>query len=282
MDVRDKALSKWITIGIPTRNRKDVLDNTLKALHKLGLSFLPIIIVDDCSTGPVFSQEIADYFPYLKCVRNDSQKWVIYSLNLIAQLATTPYIINLDDDSYFKEKPDLYSAIEHMESRPNVIALCLGYPDIEGHRIFPIRGFVAHRSMVNRESFLKLGGYSSIFTFYGEEKDFCMRAWGHGYETHYFPKIIIDHLGVAGMDRNRHYRLFKYDLLCEFLNCPFIAVPFVITYKFFCVFIASPIYWIARFRGLLAGIGISFRYLNQRTPLTMRQFLAYLSKTKHA
>jgi len=100
-----------VTITITTKNRPDDLKYTLGRLIELGLSSIPILIIDDGSDEPIPVDLLGSRFKSARLLRNESSRGLIVNRNSLVNLAKTDYVISLDDDSCFSDSPDLQSAI---------------------------------------------------------------------------------------------------------------------------------------------------------------------------
>jgi len=85
-----------------------------------------------------------------------------------------------------------------------------------------VPSFIGFAHMVRRRVFLEIGGYREAFTFYGEEKDFCLRLIDAGYRTVYLPDALVIHEpDRAGRSRQRYLRyVTRNDCLAALYNEP--------------------------------------------------------------
>lgn len=57
--------------------------------------------------------------------------------------------------------------------------------------------------VINKSCFEALGGFDEDYVFYGEDADFCWRAWKRGWEVVFVPKARVMHVRGASSTANR-------------------------------------------------------------------------------
>jgi len=183
------CLADDLTISIATKDRSDVVDSTLRKLHAFGLSECALIICDDGSSPPFESSAMA-LFPRAKLIRNYSAKGQAIGRNQIAAACETPYLLQLDDDSYPVE-----GAVEDLltfaASREDWLAIAVPFEEPARGRSFPVgiskdqacevRAFVGCSALIHVENFRQLGGYADWIGGWGEEEELCLRGIEHGF-----------------------------------------------------------------------------------------------------
>ena len=61
--------------------------------------------------------------------------------------------------------------------------------------------FIGFAHLLRRSLFIEMEGYRSLFKFYGEEKEYCLRLLDRGISVVYLPKARIAHLpDPSGID----------------------------------------------------------------------------------
>ena len=280
-------LEELITIMITTRNRPDDLAFTLKKLISLDLAHLPLIIVDDASDAPIVSDELANKFPRVKIVRNDVQRGLISNRNEMARISGTPYVLSLDDDSCFRNAPDLQGAVEYLAQQPRVTALQFNNVDINfgeqavtASEPYRVQTYTGCGHLLKRSEFLEIGGYRADFVHMGEEVEFCRKAWKAGLEVHMYPKIIVDHrrTPVARFPAKNLYYLTRNLLIISYLHLPWPAMTTKLLSNALLVWWRnfSRLYlWSSVFRGWLDGIKYIVGHLAERAPMSGRQYRKY-------
>lgn len=202
-----------LTIGVTTRNRLVALLRCLRSLTLLTEMIQEVIVVDDSSDTPVGEELPARLrlsFP-LKIVRQEHQEGYIVARNRIAQLASSEAILFLDDDTRLVDDRAVRRATEVLTTDPRLAAIAFAQGEEDGtgwpRSLQPapvgyacyVPTFIGFAHLVRRDLFLRLGGYRSLFHFYGEEKEFCLRALDAGYAIVYLPDSRIAHVPDAAM-----------------------------------------------------------------------------------
>src|SRR6185295_6617129 len=92
-----------LTVGVVTRNRPASLARCLESLALLHDELREIIVVDDSSEVPV-AGALGALHPSItartRVVRQDASEGYIVGRNTIMRLATTDYVLLMDDDAY--------------------------------------------------------------------------------------------------------------------------------------------------------------------------------------
>ena len=85
-----------------------------------------------------------------------------------------------------------------------------------------VPAFIGFAHLLRRETFLALGGYRERLVFYGEEKDFCVRALDAGHRTVYLPDAVVGHVpDPGGRSASRYVRfVIRNDCLYSLYNEP--------------------------------------------------------------
>jgi GT2 family glycosyltransferase len=280
-------LEQSITIMITTRNRRDDLAITLDRLAALGLAGLPLIIVDDASDAEIISAEHARQFGRMRLVRNESRQGLVANRNTMALLAATPFVLSLDDDSCFRDVPDLAGACAYLDGHPRVVGLQFNNVDVNfGQKPvaqtepYRVQSYTGCGHLLRRSVFLRMGGYRADFIHMAEETEFCRKAWKAGWEVHMFPGIIVDHrrTPVARFpDRNTYY-LTRNNLIISYLHFPMAnMLPRLVSNALLICWrnLRRRYLWRSVFRGWLDGLKYCIRHFPERTPMSARQFKEY-------
>lgn len=224
-----------VTISIATKDRSEVLEVTLRNIHAFGLGDCPLIICDDGSEPPLDSVAL-NLFPNRRLLRNERAQGQALARNRIAAECSTPYLLQLDDDSYPAEG-DLSKLIVLAKSRPDWLAIALPFEEPARDRSFPlgiprdetvqVQSFVGCSALLNIGKFTDLGGYSSWIGRTVEEEELCIRGLARGY-----PVISIDLLRIRHevTDANRNCakiarRTFRNWFLLWCLHGPALILP---------------------------------------------------------
>jgi GT2 family glycosyltransferase len=280
-------LEELITITITTRNRVDDLAFTLGRLISLGLAHLPLILVDDASDAAIISDELAHKFPRIRIVRNEVQRGLIANRNEMALLSETPYVLSLDDDSCFRNAPDLQGAVAYLAQQPRVAALQFNNVDINfgeeavtGSEPYRVQTYTGCGHLLKRSVFLKMGGYRADFIHMSEEVEFCRKAWKAGLEVHMYPKIIVDHrrTPVARFPEKNVYYLTRNLLIISYLHLPWPAMmPKLFSNALLNWWrnLSRRYLWSSVFRGWIDGLRYCMAHFPERAPMSGRQYREY-------
>jgi GT2 family glycosyltransferase len=275
-----------VTITITTKNRPDDLKYTLGRLIELGLSSIPILIIDDGSDEPIPVDLLGSRFKSARLLRNESSRGLIVNRNSLVNLAKTDYVISLDDDSCFSDSPDLQSAIAYLDKNSNVAALEFNNLDVKIGRSrvpvrspHPVQSFTGCGHMLRRSTFIELDGYSEFFFHMCEERDYGMRLWKEGYQIHSFYSIFVDHQRTPVARSNYRNCLFhaRNTFLFYYLNAPIyvaaVKTPLIFPNMFRAYGFSS-----SSFRstliGIMQGIRFAFTPSARRTPMSFGQYRA--------
>jgi GT2 family glycosyltransferase len=280
-------LEELITITITTRNRPDDLAFTLERLISLELAYLPLIIVDDASDTSIISDEMVKRFPRIKIVRNTVQRGLISNRNDMALLAETPYVVSLDDDSCFRDVPDLAGAVEYLAQQPRLVALQFNNVDINfgeiavtGSEPYRVQTYTGCGHLLKREIFLRIGGYRTDFVHMAEEVEFCRKAWKAELEVHMYPRIIVDHrrTPVARFPAKNLYYLTRNLVIISYLHLPLAAMMpklFSNALLSWWQHLRRRYLWSSVFRGWIDGIKYCIAHFPERVPMSGRQYREY-------
>jgi GT2 family glycosyltransferase len=277
-----------VTISIATKDRPEVVDSTLRKLHAFGLGQCPLILLDDGSI-PRIRPPAINLFPQSRLLRNEIAQGQALGRNLIARECSTPFLLQLDDDSYPVEG-DLEELLNAAMQAKNWLAIALPFEEPARNRRFPtelsshdaikVRAFVGCSALIQVKHFNSLGGYANWIGRTGEEDELCIRAFSKGYSVVTFDGLRIRH-EVTTVDRQPEgilYRSFCNCTLLWALNAPLVVLPY---HMLRLVLAAVRSIWRDRSFGSLKGLAAGWRQIpklkKRRAPLTLsayREFIA--------
>ncbi len=194
-------LYEQVTISIASKDRHDEIESTLQHLYDFGLCDYPLIIFDDGSS-PKLSPKGLDCFSRAKLLRSEAPLGQAIARNKIVQLAETPYVLQLDDDSY-PVRGSLEQAIRQLEESYDCFALALALEEPGRGRGFyssscdagllQVQSFVGCSVLIHKERFLEIGGYADWIGRTVEEEELCLRALSLGYQVKFSQAVCIRH-----------------------------------------------------------------------------------------
>jgi GT2 family glycosyltransferase len=226
-----------VTVVVVTRNRRDQVLHTLDRLTQLP-ERPPVILVDNGSDdGTADSVEAAH--PGVTVLRSEHNLGAP-ARTVGVRAAGTPYVAFADDDSWW-EPGALTRAAEHFDAsvRLGLLAarivvgpagrldpVCAemaasplpAEPDLPG---VPVLGFVACGSVVRRDAFLEVGGFSRVLFFGGEETVLAHDLAAAGWGLAYVDDVVARHHPELGGERpGREQMLLRNSLMSTWLRRP--------------------------------------------------------------
>jgi len=225
-----------LTIGITTRNRPAALERCIRSLARLQSLSRQVVVFDDASEERVegLVQSVAPPGMDVRVIRDDRAVGYIAGRNRLMNEARTPFVLLLDDDAVIFGAPPIERAMQLLAGDERVAAVAFAQGEADGSR-WPERmqpaaacepvyvpAFIGFAHLLRRETFLALGGYRESLVFYGEEKDFCVRALDAGHRVVYLPDAVIGHVpDPAGRSASQYVRfVIRNDCLCSLYNEP--------------------------------------------------------------
>jgi GT2 family glycosyltransferase len=227
-----------ITVTVATRNRPVSLGRCLRSLLHIDDLVGEIIVVDDGSdqsVGVVLDSLPPELFRRVRLVEQRGLRGPIVARNTALRLASNDCVLSMDDDAYVIEGSGLRRAVDLLERHKDVVAVACAQAEADG-RAWPslmqpapasyacyVPAYIGFAHLVRRRVFLQLGGYHERLHFYGEEKDFCLRALDSGYHVVYMPEVLVAHVpDPAGRSPSRYLRhVIRNDCLSSLYNEPF-------------------------------------------------------------
>lgn len=244
------ALSK-LTVGITTRNRFNSLVRCVRSLNIISDFVHEIIIVDDCSDHPVeepLREEIGENFRLpIKVIRHDQNHGPIVARNTIAETAAAKLILSLDDDAVIIEPKGVKRAVEILQKDESVAAVAFAQAEADGNpwpesmqpspMKYPcyVAAFIGFATILRKDIFLSLGGYRSLFHYYGEEKEYCIRLLDSGHHVVYLPDALVRHLpDPSGRSQRKYIRhAIRNDCLGAIYNEPLPVMILSIAFRMY-------------------------------------------------
>lgn len=183
-----------ISYVIPTRNRRDVLDETLRSLAALRPHAAEVIVVDNASAEPVtISHELANdlVVRVIRCASNLGA--AARNIGVLHVDTSSKWVVMLDDDS----APCATDFIDRLNAQPATVGAVLADIHLPRHGRREDGGlpevFIGCGVAIRRDAFLSCGGYDPAFGYYAEEYDLAAKLMLSGYRMAFDAAWRIDH-----------------------------------------------------------------------------------------
>ena len=225
------------SVLIPTRNRKQMLGDTIASVLAQTVP-VEVIVVDDGSTDGT-AAAVAERFPAgghpVRVVRHDASAGPTRRRNEAAAAAATPFLFTIDDDCLVPSPRTFEQTLAGFD-RPRVAAVTIPFVNVrQGPAVMyqgvaggePLVSFMFYGGMVafRRSAFLAVGGYRSSYFMHVEEPDLSVRLLEAGYVVRLGWGDPIHHLESPVRDRPKLHVLGpRNHLLYHWYNTPAPAV----------------------------------------------------------
>jgi len=233
------------SIVIPTFNNITLTKNCIESVIKTATGHsmdYEIIVVDDCSLDSTQAeiQILSEKYPVIRHFRNPQRSGFARSCNRGAEIANSPLIIFLNNDTLVKANWDVH-LINTIANDPDAgivgAKLLFGSNTIQHAGIcfrlksiiipdhiytrfpsyFPLSNIPKELQsvtgacfIIRREHFEEMGGFDEEFINGGEDIDLCFRIRDRGKKILYQPLSEIIHLEARSYGRNNFwFRNFK-------------------------------------------------------------------------
>jgi len=234
---RSDHRSPRVTVGVVTRNRPQSLHECLKSLAVLGDTLAEVIVVDDTSDvafETAFENLSPSVLEKLRTIRQLHREGCIVARNTMMRESKTDYVLLLDDDAALIDGGPIVDALRLLDEHPDVAGVACAMAERDGSpwprftQPAPVdytcyaRAFIGFAHILRRSLFTQLAGYRESFHFYGEEKDYCLRALDAGFNIVYMPNARVIHApDPSGRDRSKYLRyVIRNDCLFALHNEP--------------------------------------------------------------
>lgn len=281
-------LARSLTISIATKDRSVVLEQTLRRLLDFGLKSYPLILCDDGSCEHLAPPSLSE-FDNVRVLRNEHPRGCAIARNQIAAACETPYILQIDDDSY-PVQGSVEELVVWVASQADWLAIALPFEEPNRGRLFStatpgrdtceVSGFVACSALINVEVFNQLGGYADWIGVYGEEVELCLRATSSGKRVLRADILRLRH-DVTPVSRSMYritFNSYRNWPLIWLRHAPLGALPIRFTRLLVAAMATSfRTRSAGAIRGLLASLPRMPAAWRSRTPLSMSQFRRFRS-----
>lgn len=223
-----------VTVVITTKNRKEDLANAIRSALAQDVP-VEVLVIDDGSTDGTLEM-VRREFPTVRLERSEQSLGLIVQRNLAAQLATTPFLISIDDDALFVSPATVRQTLADFD-HPRIGAVAIPYIDVKygptvrqkapsDQGIYIVSEYRGTAHALRRDIFNRLGGYRGSFVHQCEEGEYCMRLLDAGYVVRLGRADPIHHLESPKRDRTRifHYQARNH-ILWAWYDVPWPYLP---------------------------------------------------------
>ncbi len=189
---------------LPTRNRPEVLSQTLAAIGSLPAHNAEVIIVDNASDQPPkVDRALANGIGVRVIALDENAGAAARNIGAHACDPGARWVVMLDDDSH----PVSIKFLDALANAPSDVLALSADIHLPEHKRREDGGlpevFIGCGVAIRRDAFLASGGYDHAFNYYVEEYDLAARLMLMGGRVAFDPSFVIHHHKVtAGRDMN--------------------------------------------------------------------------------
>ena len=196
------------SIIIPTRNRREVLIETLQRVSALSDCSFEIIVCDNGSTDGTL--DLTERFPDVH--------WIALGENLgcaarnIGAVAARGWLLLMLDDDSWPEEGVISQLVQRFRTQLDLGAAALRVRLANPPHHHDAGGcpgvFFNCGGAVRRSAFLEAGGFPIDYEYYVEEYGLCCRLWRGGWRVRRQGDLVVTHARVSrNRDNDRMLRL---------------------------------------------------------------------------
>jgi glycosyltransferase involved in cell wall biosynthesis len=281
------------SVVIPTRNRGEMLVDVLASIESQTVP-VEVFVMDDGSTDGTAGR-VRDRFPAVRVRRSETSHGPTFQRNEGARLATTPFLITIDDDCRLASPATLAQTLD-LFNHQRVGAVTIPFVNVNSDRqlrtaaprsdgVFVTGEFFGGMIAFRREVFEAAGGYRESYFMHVEESDLAVRMLAVGSIIRLGHADPIEHLESPHRDLTRLHRLgARNHLLFCWYNVPWPYLPLHLLATIGKTFlhgvrIGQPLLIM---QGLSSGVLTLLRHRCDRRPLSRNTYrLARRLKKKH-
>lgn len=280
--MKDRVPTENAAILISTRNRGEILRDSLLHLQDAGLGGAPLWIYDDASSDREEAGDACRDWPGATVIRGGTRVGQARGRNELLRRCNRTFALMIDDDQYFQ---DVGPLAEHLAapSPPAVVAFQSvstrdGGCAIAGPpRVGDAATFMGGACLFHVPSILGVGGYREFFVYGREEPELAMRLWLRGQRLRLDSRVTVLHNHRTVEDAARDYREFDFlqtrnAVLAYTMNVPLLPGFYLGLGRALSFGYHSGRFPGAVARGLVSGIVQTFVHAGDRTPVTLRQY----------
>jgi GT2 family glycosyltransferase len=211
-----------VAVVVITHQRRDEL--LLAVDRLLALPEQPHVVVVDNGSTDGTADAVRARFPQVELVASPENLGAVGRNVGVARL-TTPYVAFCDDDTWW-EPGSLRAAADVLDRHPRLAVVTARIlvepggvedPIVTELRDSPVRGadwlpgpalgsFLAGASVLRRDAFLEVGGFSDRLWLGGEEELMAGDLAAAGWELCYLPTLTVHHQASRARDPHRRRR----------------------------------------------------------------------------
>jgi GT2 family glycosyltransferase len=211
-----------VAVVVITHERRPELLRSLERL--LALPEQPHVVVVDNGSTDGTSAAVRDRFPEVELVSSRRNLGAV-GRNVGVGRLDTPYVAFCDDDTWW-EPGSLTTAADALDAHPRLAVVTARIlvepggaedPIVPELRDSPVRGapwlpgpalgsFLAGASVLRRDAFLEVGGFSERLWLGGEEELMAGDLAAAGWELCYLDSLTVHHQASRARDRHRRRR----------------------------------------------------------------------------
>jgi GT2 family glycosyltransferase len=233
--VTDGALARWrpadehapgpdprVAVVVITHQRRDELLRSLALLRELP-ERPHVVVVDNGSTDGT-ADAVRARHPEVELIASPANLGAV-GRNLGVARLTTPYVAFCDDDTWW-DPGSLRAAADVLDAHPRLAVVTARIlvepggredPIVPELRDSPVRGadwlpgpalgsFLAGASVLRRQAFLEVGGFSARLWLGGEEELMAGDLAAAGWELCYLPGLTVHHQASRARDPHKRRR----------------------------------------------------------------------------
>lgn len=111
---------KEVTVCITSCGRWNLLQATLDSFLKLNKYPIAKYLLHEDSGDIKIFEKIKEKYPFIECIRSESNVGLLKSIDNLYALVETPYIFHLEDDWYFEGNPNFIEQSLEVLENPNI------------------------------------------------------------------------------------------------------------------------------------------------------------------
>lgn len=219
-----------ISLCVSTYNRVDDLKRLLSSALAQEPA-IPIIVYDDASSDGT-PEVVREQFPGVQLISGQENVGLIAARNICIKAASTPFVLILDDDAYFRSVSTARQTLADFSSAA-IAAVAVPFTEngalMQGHRggdtVELARSFIGAAHALRRDAVLACGGLRESYRFYCEESDIAIRLLASGLVVRHGTADPVEHCPNADRQPLRRRQLrWRSELRFKWYHTPALLV----------------------------------------------------------